>query len=133
MFFSAGPMAAEYRAPFESSYSLSDINEAEAEVSVQLAVSVTNHSGGEVHYGVLRILRDAVSDEPSEPYARFEQISLPLAGVVHLSTHLILTTEEYEAWSGGQALPAEIECIDENGVEQAASIHLRYSESQLDE
>ena len=120
------------RQPFDCSYSLSDINENANDVSLQFTVSVTNRSGGEVHYGVLRVLRDEESAEPAEPYARFERISIPLGGTVRLSRHLILSPAEYQGWAAGRPLAAEMECVDENGVEQTTSIDLNYVPEQPD-
>ena len=114
------------RQPFNCSYSLSDVNENANEVSLQFTVSVTNRSGGEVHYGVLRVLRDEESAEPAEPYAQFERISIPLAGTVRLSRHLILSPAEYQGWAVGRPLPAEIKWVDENGVAQTTSTDLNY-------
>ena len=120
------------RPPFDGSYSLSDVDENEIEVSLQFTVSVTNLSGGEVHYGVLRVLRDEESAEPAEPYTRFERISIPIGGTVRLSRGLILSPAEYEAWAAGRPLPAAIECVDENGVPRTTSIDLNYAPEQPD-
>ena len=47
MFVMAAPAESADRELFKASYLLSDINEAESEVSVQLTVSLTDHSAGE--------------------------------------------------------------------------------------
>lgn len=120
----ASAALAQSRAPFEGSYSLSDVTESAAYVSVELSITITNNSGGEVHDGILRILRNSRPD--AEPYAEFDGISMPLGGSVRLTEGLVLTASEYAALDG---LEAEIEAFDENSVTQNSIVDLEYRPS----
>lgn len=116
--------AADRRAPFEALYSLSEIHETEADASLVLTISLVNRSGAEVHSATL-VLPRGEQPETAQPYAAFQQVSMPVAGSVRLREVVLLTAQEFAEWSSGRPLFAEAEWRDENGVARSARIDLR--------
>lgn len=116
--------AADRRSPLEALYALSEIHETEADATLVLTISLINRSGAEVHSATL-VLPRGEQPEPTQPYATFNQVSMPVAGSVRLREVVLLTADEFAEWSGGRPLFAEAEWRDENGVERSARVDLR--------
>lgn len=119
----ASVVASDHGALFEGGYSINNVNESSDSVSLQLAVTVTNTSGGEIHYGTVRILCDTAAED-GETCAEFQEISLPLGGSARLSRGLSVTSDVYEEWAAG-SLFAEIDGRDENGAVKKALVELQ--------
>lgn len=124
--FSLGTGPAAIKPPFEVTYAASNVSTLDGKVSFLLKITLLNRSAGEVHYGLLRVFR--TSPEPNgsaEPLAEFTGISLPLSRSADSSESVVLSTAEYDQWTLEQALDAEIEWTDDNGLRRSARVSVR--------
>jgi hypothetical protein len=83
----------------------------------EFTVRLANRSGGEVHYGILRIL----DSETQAVQAEFHHVSMSVGGSVSLSFSRSPSQESDE-----RPLPAELEWFDDNGVRHQAAFELQF-------